>query len=382
MQSKVIWSLIAALIFPLAVVVVAADSSGPSTPSEEEQKIALAVDALTRLQNVDLEQNARLKQTVYKLLDKTRGTPNFVRLVQYFKLPNQDAGLLEVAVRNSTNEIGVDAIRLILANKDFTLLDQALQSTNTNQAVRISELLGQASDKSAVKLLAPLAQNPAIDPALRRQSVRSLAKTLDGASEILALARVGKLPDDVKFTAGAELSRVRWPEIKKQAAELLPLPAGKNSQPLPPISVLLKMRGDAAAGASVFTNLTVQCSTCHRVRGQGVDFGPDLSEIGTKLGKDALFEAILDPSAGISFGYEAWQLQLKSGDEAYGLIASDTPDEIALKAVGGIVTRYKKSDVVRREQMKLSVMPAGLQQNMTTQDLVDLVEYLSSLKKH
>src|SRR6185503_14571653 len=113
----------------------------------------------------------------------------------------------------------------------------------------------------------------------------------------------------------------------------------------------------------------------HRVKGQGVDFGPDLSEIGDKLGKDALYEAILDPSAGISFGYEAFQVQLKSGDEPFGLIASDTADEIAIKAIGGIVTRYKKSDILKRDQMKLSIMPAGLQQNMTTQDLVDLVEY-------
>jgi putative heme-binding domain-containing protein len=117
------------------------------------------------------------------------------------------------------------------------------------------------------------------------------------------------------------------------------------------------------------------------VKGQGVDFGPDLSEIGTKLGKDAIFEAILDPSAGISFGYEAFQLQLKSGDEAFGLLASETADEIAIKAVGGIVTRYKKSEVAKREQMKLSIMPAGLQQNMSAQELVDLIEYLASLKK-
>jgi len=49
---------------------------------------------------------------------------------------------------------------------------------------------------------------------------------------------------------------------------------------------------------------------------------PDLSEIGTKLGKDALLEAILEPSAGISFGFEAFDFALKDGDDAYGLIAA------------------------------------------------------------
>jgi len=112
-----------------------------------------------------------------------------------------------------------------------------------------------------------------------------------------------------------------------------------------------------------------------------VELGPNLSEIGTKLGKDALIEAILEPSSGISFGYEAWNFTLKSGDEVYGLIASETADEITLKNIGGIITRLKKSDLALRQQSKLSIMPAGLQAAMTAQELVDLVEYLATLKK-
>ena len=84
--------------------------------------------------------------------------------------------------------------------------------------------------------------------------------------------------------------------------------------------------------------------------------------------------------SGSSFGFEAWQLALRNGDEAYGLIVSETADELALKAIGGIVTRYKKNDIANRTQQKLSSMPAGLQQAMSLQDFVDLVEYLASLK--
>src|SRR5262249_4800754 len=147
------------------------------------------------------------------------------------------------------------------------------------------------------------------------------------------------------------------------------------------ISELLKMNGDLKRGGEVFRRDTIGCIKCHQVNGEGVDFGPNLSEIGPKLARDALYESILDPSAGISFGFEAWQIELKDGNEAFGLIVSETTEEIAVKAVGGIVTRYRKADVAKREQQKLSIMPAGLQQTMTTQELVDLVEYLSSLKK-
>ncbi len=117
------------------------------------------------------------------------------------------------------------------------------------------------------------------------------------------------------------------------------------------------------------------------MNGEGIEVGPNLSEIGTKLGKDALCESILDPSAGLSFGYEAWQVELKNGDEAFGLIVNETADEISVKAQTGIVTKFRKSDISKREKQKLSIMPTGLQQAMSTQDLVDLIEYLSTLRK-
>jgi putative heme-binding domain-containing protein len=358
-----------------------AEEERPPSSAADADRTALAIEALLKLQGVDLNQNAKLKETVSKLLQKTRGTENFVKLVQHFNLRDQNAGLLEVAIQYPANESGVEAMRLILASKDFTLLQNVLHRTDTTAAIKTAEALGNAGSKETVKILTPIIADAGGDPALRKQVVKSLAQTSDGAAALLQLTREGKLLGDLKFTASSELNHARWPEIKNEAAKLLPLPQGQNAQPLPPVADLLKIKGDPLHGATVFSNPTAGCATCHRVKGQGMDFGPDLSEIGSKLGKDALHEAILDPSAGISFGYEAWRLQLRSGDEAYGLIVSETADEVAVKAVGGIVTRYKKTDIAQREQMKLSIMPSGLQQTMTPQDLVDLVEYLASLKK-
>ena len=350
-------------------------------PAEEPDRTDLAVEALSRLQGVDLSQNPKLKEAVLKVLAKTQGTPNFVRLVQQFKLTDQGPGLLEVAARYPDNETGVAAMRLLLGQREFALLNGALHGTNASQAVNTAEALGNTHQKETKSLLLPLVTDPALDPSLRKRAVLSLAKTAEGAAALLGLAREDKLAESLKGTAGAELNRARWPEIRTAAAELLPLPRGQNAEPLPPLAELSRMKGDPAKGAKVFSSQAVACSSCHQVQGQGIDFGPNLSEIGGKLGKDALYESILDPSAGISFGYEAFQLQLRSGEEAFGLKVSETAGEIAIKAVGGIITKYQKSDVQQQEQMKLSIMPAGLQQAMTIQELVDLVEYLSSLRK-
>ena len=346
----------------------------------ETDRVAMAVEALSRLQGVDLSQNAKLQETVLKVLDKTRGTANFVKLVKQFTLAGQNVGLLEVAIRHPADEAGVEAIKMILASRDFPLLRSTLEGTNVPAATTTAEALGHAGEKQATTLLLPLVIDPRRDAGLRRQAVRSLALTSDGAAGLLQFAKEDKLPADLKWAASSELNRARWPEIKTEAARILPLPQGLNAQPLPAMAELLQMKGDAANGEKVFVRAIVGCVNCHQVNGQGVDFGPNLSGIGAKLGKDALLESILDPSAGVSFGFETWTLQLKSGDDAYGLIVSETADEVAVKAVGGIVTRYKKSDVQERQQSKLSIMPAGLQQTMTTQELVDMVEYLASLK--
>ena len=74
------------------------------------------------------------------------------------------------------------------------------------------------------------------------------------------------------------------------------------------MNTLLSLDGDVARGENVFKTEAAQCSKCHVVKGEGKSVGPDLSEIGSKLTRSAMFEAILYPSAGISHGYENWSV--------------------------------------------------------------------------
>jgi putative heme-binding domain-containing protein len=355
-------------------------AAGQPASGDMDRKM-IAIEALTRLKGTDLNTNPALKAAALKVLAWTRGTPDFVNIVSDFHIPGQNAGLLEVAISTPGEGSGVEAMRLIFASGDMGAIKEALHGTNLTMASRTAEALGNTRDKQIVPLLLPLVGDARRDLSVRKQSVRSLAEVQEGAAELLKLARQDQLPADVRFTAGMELNTVRWPKLKAEAAQLLPLPQGRNTTPLPPVRELLQMPGDAKKGAQVFARPEVGCINCHRVNDKGVDLGPALSEIGTKLGKDALYEAILDPSAGIAFGFEAWQINLKSGDEAFGLIVSETTDELVLKDAKAIATHIRKSDITKRTKQKLSLMPAGLQQTMSTQDLVDLVEYLSSLRK-
>ena len=216
---------------------------------------------------------------------------------------------------------------------------------------------------------------------MRKEALKGLANFETGARQILAWAKEGKLPQNAKFTASLVLSTVRWPDIKAESAKVFPRPPGANAKPLPPVAELVKRKGNMANGAKVFLRETAACARCHKVGPIGQEVGPALTEIGDKLPKEELYEAIIDPSAGISFGYEAWLVTMKDGNSAFGIIQSETDSELEMKGPTGAVTRHAKAGIKSRQQQPLSLMPPGLHLTIKEEELVDLIEYLASLKK-
>src|SRR5215467_87930 len=80
------------------------------TPATDSDRTAIAIEALGRLKGMDLEAKPALKAAVLKVLDSTRGTTNFVKIVKDFKLQGQKAGLLEIAEKYPAEESGVEAM--------------------------------------------------------------------------------------------------------------------------------------------------------------------------------------------------------------------------------------------------------------------------------
>ncbi len=341
---------------------------------------AVQLEALKRLQGVDLEAIPTVKAAVMKIVQSTRGTPPFVELVEQFKLAGQNEGLLEVALKFPGGEAGVKAIRLILDSGDRSLVTAALKAGDPT-ALPCVQVLGNTRLPGVNELVLPLLLAAEASDALRRECVKALAKNEAGARQLLTLAGEGRLTDEVKLTAATALSQVGSPELRAEAGRVLPLPKAGGDEALPPIPDLARRAGNAANGEAIYFNDTTACHRCHQVNGKGVALGPDLSQIGDKLGKDALLEAILDPNNGIAFGFEAWTVTTQNDEEVYGLLISETGDELAVKDLSGVVQRVKKAGIASRTQSTFSLMPSGLQATMTVQELVDLVEYLSRLRK-
>jgi putative membrane-bound dehydrogenase-like protein len=151
---------------------------------------------------------------------------------------------------------------------------------------------------------------------------------------------------------------------------------------LPPMSDLAKLIGDASKGEKIFGNVTgANCVKCHQIGEVGQMIGPPLNAIGAKLSKPQLYESILYPSAAIEMGYETWVIRTKSGDIVSGLKVEDTPDHITIKDTDAKFHDIPLDQIDRKVKQPISLMPEGLSETMSKQDLVDLVEYLAARKE-
>jgi putative heme-binding domain-containing protein len=143
---------------------------------------------------------------------------------------------------------------------------------------------------------------------------------------------------------------------------------------------ILALQGDAASGRKIFFQEGVQCSRCHRINGEGTDFGPDLSQIAKKYDRPQILENILFPSKIIEPNFIAYSIETKDDLSYSGLILKRTADEIVLKDSTAKEIHLRAGDVKSVQAQSLSVMPELLLQALTVQNVADLLEYLSSLR--
>ncbi len=274
----------------------------------------------------------------------------------------------------------VQAIDLALNQGAADQISQLLTATPaSDQAKILAKSLALSDRKDVAAMLESLLTKPEVDTQIKIDASLGLARNVDGQKRLIGLARDGKLPGEAKVLVGATLQSSRDESVRKDAVELFP--ARKTSQSaLPPVNELAKRTGDIEAGKALFAGVAT-CAQCHIVAGQGKNVGPDLSEIGNKLSREAMYVSILEPSAGISHNYEAYVALTDAGEVVTGLLVSQNGDQVTLRDAKSIERTFVKSELEDFKKSEKSLMPENLQETMTEQGMVDLVEYLMSLKK-
>ncbi|HTL18856.1 MAG TPA: c-type cytochrome, partial [Patescibacteria group bacterium] len=137
--------------------------------------------------------------------------------------------------------------------------------------------------------------------------------------------------------------------------------------------------GDGQRGQVLFYNKAT-CSTCHSIWGIGGKIGPDLTKIGSiRAGRDIL-ESIVLPSATIAQGYEVLNVRFKDGESATGIRVGKSDDPLVLRDAAGNEAHYRQEIIQGIDRSKVSLMPEGLLQQLTLEEIRDLLAFLQGLK--
>ena len=234
------------------------------------------------------------------------------------------------------------------------------------QLEQLCEAIVSAGPLELSRLLPPFAKST--DERLGRKLLESLTKAsalsslrVDLVRETLAgydpsLQRdIDKLESAVNIDASAQRKRIE---------ELLPHMAG----------------GDIRRGHAVYYSAKASCSACHRLGHAGGTSGPELTQIGETRTERDLLESILFPSLSFVRSYEPVLLITVDGRAINGTIRDETTQEFVLTTGPDQEVRLRRDEVDELQPSTVSVMPIGLDKQLTTQEIADLVAFLKNAK--
>jgi len=133
-----------------------------------------------------------------------------------------------------------------------------------------------------------------------------------------------------------------------------------------------------ARGKELFTS--AQCVECHRFANAGGAVGPELTAISSRYGHREILESILEPSKVISEQYINTLIIKKDGDDLTGRVVEENDQKLVLVTDPRKQTKVEvmKADIDKRLASKISPMPEGLVNNLTQDEILDLIAYLES----
>jgi putative membrane-bound dehydrogenase-like protein len=216
---------------------------------------------------------------------------------------------------------------------------------------------------------------------------RLLPAFKDANEELLGLKLIDVLRDSPALT-GLRIDAVRtaiakFPApVQARAEELyvvINVDVARQKEKLETLVATLKT-GDVRRGQVVFNTSKAACAACHPFGYLGGNVGPDLTRIGSIRQERDLLESIVFPSASFVRSFEPVIVVTRSGKTYNGLVKLESADEVVLATGPKEVARIARDDIEEMRPSTVSVMPSGLDQQLTPQDLADLVAFLKAAK--
>ncbi|MDB6028655.1 MAG: putative rane-bound dehydrogenase [Verrucomicrobiales bacterium] len=154
--------------------------------------------------------------------------------------------------------------------------------------------------------------------------------------------------------------------------------AGKQAAHINDLLASLK-DGDIRRGQLLFNSPKTACSSCHAIGYGGGHVGPDLTKIGQVRTERDLLEAIVYPSASFVRSFEPMIVTTKDEDYS-GIVKKDNADEVVLVTGPNAESRIARADITEMRPGNVSVMPQGLDEQLSKQEMADLIAFLKAVR--
>lgn len=226
----------------------------------------------------------------------------------------------------------------------------------------------------AAEVLTRYAQWPAAD---RAEAILALVARRTTAEPLFAALRSGAVPKrDVSAFAARQLQRVIGPGFVDWWGPVTQPAADKQVEIARLKSVLTSQvlsAADLRHGQALFDRT---CAACHQLYDRGGHIGPDLTG-SNRTNIDYLLSEIINPSEVIQDAYRLVTVTTRDGRTLAGNVASEDERRLTLRLIGE-ETRIEKADILSRETSPASMMPEGLLQSLTPDEVRDLIAYLQT----
>ena len=301
------------------------------------------------------------------------------------------AALLRIAHESSAPaDVRLAALAALpggLSSVDPDLFELLLAGTAADQPVALRGAAASVFEKASLTH----------DQLLRLTDTLKRAGPLELARLIAAFSNDGDQALGLKLIAALRESKglsslradvlgpilTKYPDsVKKEGEKLLvslDLDTAKKKSHLEQLLAVLK-DGDIRRGQAVFNSEKTACRTCHTMGYLGGKVGPDLTKIGQIRNERDLLESILYPSNSFVRSYEPILVVTKAREKYSGVLRKDAEDEVVLATSATEEATIARADIVEMRPGTVSVMPSGLDEQLSRQELADLMAFLKAAR--
>ncbi len=254
---------------------------------------------------------------------------------------------------------------------------------------KYSDLVWRLTPAAAVSAFSARAQAASLPASERTKAITALGfiPANESAAALLDIAQQGSrdLRENPALWWLLNYKSSRWAdagvdaELKRRglfdpdtvAVDEVTVPAPAQAGTLPQVAEIARLRGDAKRGATA----AAACIMCHRINGQGVDYGPAIEGFASRQTKDVVITAIVNPSNDIAHGFDGTEVTLVDGRKIHGLVLSGG-NPLIIQSTGGVTQLIPASMVKERKRLGRSLMLGAEQLGLTAQQVADIAAFL------